>query len=62
MSSTEKQFERSVKKAIKVLDAAWAALGEITDDRAQRDDSRVRLRTDIREYLEYLEHAKWWRA
>lgn len=51
---------KEVRQAIKALDAAWRALEPLADDALPGDDSRVRLRTDIREYCEYLENAKWW--
>lgn len=52
--------ERAVRRAIKTLDAAYDAMGPLASDH-NGDGSRVRLRSDIREYLEYLERATWWR-
>lgn len=48
-----------VKRVIAALDRAWHALGPLQGDEA--NDSVVVLRSDIRQYLEYLEHATWWR-
>jgi hypothetical protein len=53
--------EKEVRHAIKTLDAAWKALEPLMDGDESANDGRVRLRSDIREYLEYLERAKWWR-
>ncbi len=54
--------EKQVLRAIKALSAAYDAMGPLAtcaDGRA--DDTRVKLRRDINEYLTYLENAKWWR-
>lgn len=54
--------EAQIKRVIKTLDAAWEALGCFTGcGDIPADDTRVRLRSDMREYLEYLERATWWR-
>lgn len=53
--------EKEVRRAIKALEAAWRALEPLADGEEAENDSRVRLRSDMREYCEYLENAKWWR-
>lgn len=58
MSTTEISAA-DVKRAISALDRAWNALAPLQGDEA--NDSVVVLRSDIRQYLEYLEHAQWWR-
>jgi hypothetical protein len=50
--------EKEVRHAIKTLDAAWQALESLMDGDESANDGRVRLCSDIREYLEYLERAK----
>lgn len=51
--------EKQVRKAIKALDAAWEAIELLSMD--DPNDSVSRLRSDIREYTDYLERARWWR-
>lgn len=54
--------EAQVKRAIKALDAAYHALEPLSScSQGAADDSRVKLRSDINEYLTYLERATWWR-
>lgn len=52
--------EKQVRAAIKALDAAWRAMEPISVDEPR--DSASRLRSDIREYVDYLDGAKWWRS
>lgn len=54
-----KPAERQVKRAIRALERAWVDLEDLSMDDPR--DGVTRLRTDIREYLEYLERATWWR-
>lgn len=54
--------EAEVKRAIKALDAAYRAMEPLSSRSAgNADDTRVKLRSDINEYLTYLENATWWR-
>ena len=43
------------RRAIKALNAAYSALGATLSGDEGRDDSRVQLRSDINEFLSYLE-------
>lgn len=54
--------QAQVQRAIKALDAAYKALEPLSVHAlGAADDSRVRLRSDINEYLTYLENARWWK-
>lgn len=54
--------EAQVRRAIKALDAAYKAMEPLSSaSQGAADDSRVKLRSDINEYLTYLERATWWR-
>lgn len=54
--------EAEVRRAIKALDAAYKAVGALAaHSLGDADDTRVKLRSDINEYLTYLENATWWR-
>ena len=54
-----------IPKIIKKLDAAREALNdlvEITESKSLPDyDARSKLRTDLREFADYLESATWWK-
>lgn len=53
---------RDYERAIRALNNAYNALGAISPPDAPMDDSRMRLRSDIAEYADYLERASWWRS
>lgn len=58
--------KRKIPALIKKLDAAIDALDELGDfcpenERGQQVDSRFQLKSQLREYADYLEHATWWR-
>lgn len=54
--------EAEVRRAIKALDGAYKAMGALAaHSLGNADDTRVKLRSDINEYLTYLENATWWR-
>ena len=57
-----KQTAKLVMKAIKALDKAADALENLANSEGMisHRGSCSRLKTDIHEYLEYLETSKWW--
>lgn len=58
--------KQRIPALIKKLDAAIDALDELGEycpenERGQHIDSRYQLKSQLREYADYLEKATWWR-
>lgn len=50
---------KKLDKAIEAMDELW----ELTADSERQDprDTRLQLKRDLTEYVDYLERATWWK-